>query len=119
MPSATTSWHHSLARPSDERRSPVAGAFDSISRGSHPDAEQTWAAGDKRTQALGLALKRQLSAPDEAKKARGTGEEDGSAPGSDAVKTMGAGGGDDSGRGRTEYEQEVMTSYALAEIFAR
>lgn len=37
-----------------------------------PYQEQTWTAGDKRTQDLGLALKRQLSAPGDAAKGLGT-----------------------------------------------
>ncbi len=41
-----------------DTRPPLKSAFDSARESSH---ERTWAAGDKNTQALGLALKHQLS----------------------------------------------------------
>ena len=63
MPSATTSWQHSLERQSERQpREPSRTLSERDSErglGSSsgvPNSEQTWAAGDKRTQVLMLML---------------------------------------------------------------
>jgi hypothetical protein len=112
MPSATTSWQHSLARPSE--RTPSRGLLERDSeRGdsSVPGSEQTWAAGDRRTQALGLALKRQLSGPTlAAQQQKGdAGIEDGGSLSAGGARS----GADGSGRGggakvSAEFDEEVL-----------
>jgi hypothetical protein len=61
--SASQSFVHNVAKLAPERRTPLRSMYDDS---NVPDQEQTWAAGDRRAQAIGLALKRQLSAPDNA-----------------------------------------------------
>ena len=114
MPSATKSWHHSLARPPDERRPALRGAFETESKsGGGVESERTWAAGDTRTHTLGLALKDHLGKATKPAKGGGSaGGGGGSAAGEESAKSGEVGdaakGEDDpSARRREEYYIEV------------